>query len=338
MLSAFRRGEAFFIVTSAWTKLIAVPRVLPLSAIIFLIFLFMIAAKLPDKIIIPVGVQSVFILGPKGVIHSGHSPPLNLPGLSMIPGQVMSPGKPYQGSGGLMDGVSARLDDGHVSNRLPSRGPEDGNVSRPFCVPRAGDPWSRRLAPASAFVQRDCRLCQAVTRSRCRGCREALCMACARGRRACPAPTGGQPSGDDDNRYIGTPSRDHPPSREPCAGSASRLKAIAPSHLSRTIAQFAASSGANSASASADVGHGGPPANFKLVTTRIDDDHVSSRPPGEPASSSASPHSVWQVVPSVTESSAAVSTRLTTCSVPCSAAPAAVADVDVGRRHSGTTG
>ncbi len=100
MLSAFRRGEAFFIVTSAWTKLIAVPRVLPPSATIFLIFLFMIAVKVPDKIIIPVGVQSVFTLGPKGLIHSCHFPPLNLPGLSMIPGQVMSPGKPYQVAAG----------------------------------------------------------------------------------------------------------------------------------------------------------------------------------------------------------------------------------------------
>ncbi len=54
-----------------------------------------------------------------------------------------------------------------------------------FCRPSAGDPWSRRIAPAKVYIGRKCHLCSLETVSKCRGCARPICMTCARGRRSC---------------------------------------------------------------------------------------------------------------------------------------------------------
>ncbi len=77
---------------------------------------------------------------------------------------------------------------GVTDQRQSPRGAvEPSDARSPFCQPGSQGSWSSRIAPTPVFIRRPCHICQGVTRSRCRGCRGPRCMACAKGRRACPS-------------------------------------------------------------------------------------------------------------------------------------------------------
>ncbi len=57
------------------------------------------------------------------------------------------------------------------------------------CRPTRCQAWTSRIAINSTLIRSNCNICDGVARSRCKGCHHAICMPCARDRRACqPRP------------------------------------------------------------------------------------------------------------------------------------------------------
>ncbi len=85
-------------------------------------------------------------------------------------------------------------------------------MNKARCNPAVTQPWSTRLAIGRTAVARPCHICENLCRGQCTGCYSALCISCARARRACRAANAG-------SGYRPTAEVFNPPSSSPASSS-----------------------------------------------------------------------------------------------------------------------
>ncbi len=88
---------------------------------------------------------------------------------------------------------------------------------RDLCAPQAQRPWTTRIDIRRTAVARPCAICAQPCRGQCIGCMQALCIACARARRACVAKEATPSRLHDHHRHV---DPHHPAADEAAAAAA----------------------------------------------------------------------------------------------------------------------
>ncbi len=90
-------------------------------------------------------------------------------------------------AGGLPTARNAESDNNVAMRSVGTNGMLGNELTTP-CRPTSCQAWSSRFALSSARIHASCNICSALARSRCKGCRRAICVQCAKSRTACLPP------------------------------------------------------------------------------------------------------------------------------------------------------